>query len=80
MTGALKADNFPATPQWFASITPIKEDILNAIERVEWVPAWGEVRIANMIKDRDEWCISRQRAWGFQFLFLCGRRYRYPRR
>ncbi|MFA7131303.1 MAG: isoleucine--tRNA ligase, partial [Bacilli bacterium] len=55
---------FRATPQWFASITPIKEDILNAIERVEWVPAWGEVRIANMIKDRDEWCISRQRAWG----------------
>ena len=55
---------FRATPQWFASITPIKEDIMNAIERVEWVPAWGEVRIANMIKDRDEWCISRQRAWG----------------
>lgn len=55
---------FRATPQWFASITPIKEDIMNAIGRVEWVPSWGEVRISNMIKDRDEWCISRQRAWG----------------
>lgn len=55
---------FRATPQWFASITHIKDEILSAIERVEWVPTWGEVRIANMIKDRDEWCISRQRAWG----------------
>ena len=55
---------FRATPQWFASIKNFKEDILKAIENVEWVPAWGETRISNMIKDRDDWCISRQRVWG----------------
>lgn len=55
---------FRATPQWFASINHFKEDILKAIASVEWVPSWGEVRISNMIKDRDEWCISRQRVWG----------------
>ncbi len=55
---------FRATPQWFASIDPIKDEILAAIHQVEWNPKWGEVRIANMIKDRHDWCISRQRAWG----------------
>lgn len=55
---------FRATPQWFASIDPIKEDILNAINGVTWNPKWGDVRISNMIKDRHDWCISRQRAWG----------------
>ena len=55
---------FRATPQWFASIDPIKEDILKAIHDVEWTPVWGEVRISNMIRDRHDWCISRQRAWG----------------
>ncbi len=55
---------FRATPQWFASIDPIKEDILNAINDVTWNPKWGDVRISNMIKDRHDWCISRQRAWG----------------
>ncbi len=55
---------FRATPQWFASIDPIKDDILKAISEVEWNPKWGEIRISNMIKDRHDWCISRQRAWG----------------
>ncbi|MGM9969352.1 MAG: isoleucine--tRNA ligase [Anaeroplasma sp.] len=55
---------FRATPQWFASIDPIKEDILKAIKEVKWNPKWGDVRISNMIKDRHDWCISRQRAWG----------------
>ncbi len=55
---------FRATPQWFASISKIREDILENIKNVEWIPAWGEVRISNMIKDRDDWCISRQRVWG----------------
>ena len=55
---------FRATPQWFASIDPIKDDILNAIKEVEWTPTWGELRISNMIRDRHDWCISRQRAWG----------------
>ena len=55
---------FRATPQWFASIDPIKDDILNAIKEVKWNPKWGDIRISNMIKDRHDWCISRQRAWG----------------
>ena len=55
---------FRATPQWFASINGFKEEILNAIEKVNWYPAWGDVRLSNMIKDRDDWCISRQRVWG----------------
>ncbi len=55
---------FRATPQWFASIDPIKDEILNAIKNVNWNPKWGDVRISNMIKDRHDWCISRQRAWG----------------
>ncbi|MDE7161553.1 MAG: isoleucine--tRNA ligase [Anaeroplasmataceae bacterium] len=55
---------FRATPQWFASIDPIKDEILNAISTATWNPKWGDVRISNMIKDRHDWCISRQRAWG----------------
>ncbi|MFR7880171.1 MAG: class I tRNA ligase family protein [Christensenellales bacterium] len=60
----LKPIIFRATSQWFASIHNFKEDILNAIKNVNWVPTWGEVRISNMIKDRNGWCISRQRVWG----------------
>ena len=55
---------FRATPQWFASIDSFKDEILEAIKNVNWVPAWGEVRLSNMIKDRQDWCISRQRVWG----------------
>ena len=55
---------FRATQQWFASIDPIKDDILNAINNVTWNPKWGDIRISNMIRDRHDWCISRQRAWG----------------
>lgn len=55
---------FRATPQWFASIDPIKDEILRAIKTVNWNPKWGDVRISNMIRDRHDWCISRQRAWG----------------
>lgn len=53
-----------ATKQWFASIKAFREDILNAIHEVRWIPSWGDVRMTNMIKDREDWCISRQRAWG----------------
>ncbi len=55
---------FRATPQWFASIELIKDDILKAIKSVKWYPSWGELRLSNMIKDRGSWCISRQRVWG----------------
>ncbi|WP_040537504.1 isoleucine--tRNA ligase [Lentilactobacillus parafarraginis] len=55
---------FRATPQWFASVDKIKDDILNAIEDVKFYPGWGKVRLANMIKNRGDWVISRQRVWG----------------
>ena len=55
---------FRATPQWFCSISPIREELLKAVENVTWVPAWGETKMVNMIKDRADWCISRQRVWG----------------
>lgn len=55
---------FRATSQWFASIKDFREDLLNAIKEVEWVPAWGETRLYNMVRDRGDWCISRQRVWG----------------
>lgn len=55
---------FRATKQWFCSIDPIREQLLSEIHNVKWQPAWGETRMANMIKDRADWCISRQRAWG----------------
>lgn len=55
---------FRATPQWFCSIEPIRANLLAEVKKVRWVPSWGEVRMVNMIKDRADWCISRQRAWG----------------
>ncbi len=55
---------FRATPQWFASIEPIRQELLNAVHDVTWYPSWGETRMVNMIKDRGDWTISRQRAWG----------------
>ena len=55
---------FRATAQWFASIKDFREQLLKSINEVEWVPAWGETRLFNMVRDRGDWCISRQRAWG----------------
>jgi isoleucyl-tRNA synthetase len=55
---------FRATAQWFASIKDFREEILQAIKDTKWVPQWGETRLYNMIKDREDWCISRQRTWG----------------
>jgi isoleucyl-tRNA synthetase len=55
---------FRSTPQWFCSIEPIREEILEKIKEVKWYPSWGEVRLSNMIKSRGDWVISRQRAWG----------------
>lgn len=55
---------FRATSQWFASIKDFRQDILDEIKRVNWYPAWGETRLYNMVRDREDWCISRQRSWG----------------
>ncbi len=55
---------FRATVQWFASIEKIKPQLLEAIKNVKWLNSFGELRLSNMIKDRKDWCISRQRLWG----------------
>ena len=55
---------FRATAQWFASIADFREELLQAIRTVDWIPAWGETRLYNMVRDRGDWCISRQRTWG----------------
>lgn len=55
---------FRATPQWFASIQDFRGEILEAVEGVEWVQKWGKTRLYNMVRDRGDWVISRQRAWG----------------
>ncbi|MBV7320730.1 isoleucine--tRNA ligase [Bacillus halotolerans] len=55
---------FRATAQWFASIKDFRSDLLDAIKETKWVPEWGEQRLHNMVRDRGDWCISRQRAWG----------------
>ncbi|MDR0297966.1 MAG: isoleucine--tRNA ligase [Streptococcaceae bacterium] len=55
---------YRATPQWFASIDPFREQLLKETENVEWIVPWGKTRLYNMIRDRGDWVISRQRAWG----------------
>ena len=55
---------FRATTQWFASIDKIRDQLLAEIDKVDWIPKWGQPRMHNMIADRGDWCISRQRAWG----------------
>jgi len=63
---------FRATEQWFCSIEGFRQKALDAIKDVKWIPSWGEVRLENMVKDRNDWCISRQRTWGVPIpIFYC---------
>ncbi|MCF8094756.1 MAG: isoleucine--tRNA ligase [Desulfobacteraceae bacterium] len=65
---------FRATPQWFISMdrTGLRQKALEAIDTVQWIPAWGRERIYSMIRHRPDWCVSRQRAWGVPItMFYC---------
>lgn len=57
---------FRTTPQWFISMenNELGQKTLDAISKMRWIPAKGQRRIESMVKDRPDWCISRQRAWG----------------
>ncbi len=61
---------YKVTPQWFINIKQIKENVLNAVDDVNWIPEFGKARFVSMLENRNDWCVSRQRVWGVPLAVL----------